>query len=98
MLFPIGNADSLSAKKRFVLYGEDLAYLFVLGCIDDLPFLIQVGHTLLGEGGTDDISGQVFHGRFIVGRNAVAAEDVEPEKTPPIGARTFARDSILHRY
>jgi len=38
--------------------------------------------TLLGEGRPDDIAGQVFHGRIIVGRYTVTAEDVEAGMPP----------------
>ena len=62
--------------------GKDLACLFVLGRIDDLPFLFQILHPFLGEGGPDDVARQVFHGRIITGRYAVAAEDVEPRMLP----------------
>jgi len=45
------------------------------GCINDRSHLIQVLHTLLGEGRPDDVTRQIFHGRIISGRYAVAAED-----------------------
>lgn len=54
----------------------------VLGRVDDLPLLIQVGHPLLGEGGPDDVADQILHSRFIVGEDAVAAEDVEAGMPP----------------
>jgi len=40
--------------------------------------LIQVLHPFLGEGRSDDVTGQVFHCRIIFWRYAVAAEDMEP--------------------
>ena len=64
--------------------GETLGCPAVFGGIDDLPLLIQILHTLLGERRPDDVAGQVLHRRFIVGRNAVAAEDVE-SGMPPCG-------------
>ena len=54
----------------------------VLGRISDFSLLIQVLHTLLGEGRPDDVTRQVFHGRFIVGGDAVAAVDVESGVSP----------------
>jgi len=47
----------------------------IFGCINDRPLLIQVLHPLLGKGRPDDVAGQVLHGRIIVRRDAVAAED-----------------------
>ena len=44
--------------------------------------MIQVLHSFLGEGRSDDVAGQVLHRRIIVGRDAVAAEDVEPGMPP----------------
>ena len=64
--------------------GKDFGRLAVLGRIDDLPLLIQVLHPLLGEGRPDDIAGQVFHGRIVIRRNPVSAEDVEAGM-PPCG-------------
>jgi hypothetical protein len=46
-------------------------------------FLIQILYTFLRERRPDDVAGQVFEGRFIVGRDAVAAEDVE-SGVPPL--------------
>ena len=43
--------------------------------------LIQVLHPFLGKRGPDDITRQVFHGRFVIGRYVVATEDVEPGMT-----------------
>jgi len=64
--------------------GEDLGCRAVLGCINDHPLLIQVPHPLLGEGRPDDIAGQVFHGRIVIRRNPVSAEDIEAGM-PPCG-------------
>lgn len=61
---------------------EDFLCPPVLGRVDDLPLLIQVGHPLLGEGGPDDAAGQVLHSHFIAGGDAVAAEDVEAGMPP----------------
>jgi len=44
--------------------------------------LIQVLHPFLGEGRPDDVTRQIFHGRIISGRYAVAAEDVEAGMPP----------------
>jgi hypothetical protein len=57
------------------------------GCIDYISLLIQVLHPFLREWRlrmpfrVDDIAGQVFHAFFIVGRDAVAAENVESGMT-----------------
>ena len=74
--------------------GEALACPAVFGHIDDLPLLIQVGHTLLGEGGPDDVAGQVLHGRFIVGDgiifgNRLLEKDLQgfPGATAEIGKK-----------
>ena len=61
---------------------EALGCLAVLGCINDRPHLIQVLHTLLGEGRPDDVTRQIFYGRIISRRYAVAAEDVEAGMPP----------------
>ena len=47
------------------------------GRIDDRPHLIKVLHALLGEGRSDDVTRQIFHGRFIRRRYAVSAEEME---------------------
>jgi len=57
--------------------GKDFGRLAVLGRIDDLPLLIQVLHPLLGEGRPNDVTRQIFHGRIVIRRNPVSAEDVE---------------------
>ena len=62
--------------------GEALACPAVFGCIDDLPLLIQVLHPFLKERRPDDVAGRVLHGRFIVGRDVVATEDVEAGMPP----------------
>ena len=49
----------------------------VPGCINNRPFLVEVLHPLLGKGRPDDVTCQIFHGRIISGRYAVAAEDVK---------------------
>jgi len=63
---------------------EVLGCLSVLGCINDRPHLIQVLHTFQREGRPDDVTRQIFHGRIISRRDAVAAEDVE-SGMPPCG-------------
>jgi len=62
--------------------GEYLRLFAILGHIDAFPLLIQGMHMFPGERRPDNVTGQVFHGRFVTGRYAVAAEDVEAEKTP----------------
>jgi hypothetical protein len=62
--------------------GEDLVCLSVHGRIDDRPFLIQILHAFLREGRPNDVPRQIFHGRFVIGRYAVAAEDVEAGMFP----------------
>jgi len=64
--------------------GEALCGLSVFGRIDNLSLLLQIVHALLGERGPDDIAGQIFHSRIIIGRYAVSAEDVE-SGMPPLG-------------
>ena len=54
----------------------------VLRSINDRPLLIQVLHTLLGEGRPDNVAGQILYSRIIVGRYAIAAEDVEAGMPP----------------
>ena len=67
---------------------EDSARLAVFGPIDDLSLLIQIPHPFLGERRprvpfrVDDIARQIFHGRFVIGRYAVAAENVESRMPP----------------
>jgi len=80
LLAPVGDVGAQVGQS--FQGGEALACPAVFGCIDDLPLLIRVLHTLLGEGSPDDVTGQVFHGRFLVGRDAVAAEDVETGMPP----------------
>ncbi len=51
--------------------------------MSNLDFIRQYYmHSFLGKGRPDDVAGQVFHRRIIVGRDAVAAEDVEAGMPP----------------
>ena len=54
--------------------GKDFGRLAVLGRIDGLPLLIQILHPFLGKRGPNDETRQIFHGRIISGRDAVAVE------------------------
>ena len=61
---------------------EVLGCRAVLGCINYRPLLIEVLHPLLGGGGPDDVTRQIFHGRIVIWRYPVATEDVEAGMPP----------------
>jgi hypothetical protein len=46
---------------------KDLFLFAILGFIDHPGLLVQIGHPLLGKGGLDDVSGQVFCGLLLTG-------------------------------
>ena len=46
---------------------KDLFHLSVFGLVEDSGFLGKIGHPLLGEGGPDNISGQIFCGILLSG-------------------------------
>jgi len=52
---------------------KDLFTLTILGRIDDLRHLRQIGQPLVGEGSPDDIADQFFHGCPLLGKWALAA-------------------------
>jgi len=64
--------------------GEEFRIFAVLRRIGHRRLLIQVRHPFLGEGCPDDVAGEILHGRFILGGDAGAAEDVE-SGMPPCG-------------
>ena len=61
---------------------ENLDGIPVFRRIDYLFLLIQILHPFLGERRLDDIAHQIFHGRFVIGRYAVAAKYVESGMPP----------------
>ena len=59
----------------------------VPGLVSNFRFFGDVCHSLLGERGADDVSGQVLHGIFISGLDPRATENIESCVTPFIQQR-----------
>jgi hypothetical protein len=69
---------------------ENLLGAAVFGRVDDGSLIGKVLHPLLGEGSPDDVSGQVFHGCVILGRDAFPAKR-KPECRHPASIATISR-------
>jgi hypothetical protein len=61
---------------------EVFLILSVLGPVNHLGFIGDVGHPLLGEGCPDNIPSQILHGLFVAGLNSGAAMNIEAGMTP----------------
>ena len=63
---------------------ENLFFSSVFRPVNHLGRFWEILHPFLGEGGPDNVPGQVFHGGFIPGKYALTTEDLE-SRMPPVG-------------
>jgi hypothetical protein len=61
---------------------EDLFLASILRPVNNLGRFRKILHPFLGEGGPDNVPGQVSHGGLILGKYALTAEDLESGMTP----------------